>query len=71
MRANRYGVRGLKGSWINSRFLYFWAPPRSLQKAGIFKFKYLGADFENAAANACDWHLKVDANRVAADTALR
>jgi hypothetical protein len=35
MRTNKYGVRGLKGVQLKNRFVYFWTPPVSLQKAGI------------------------------------
>jgi hypothetical protein len=52
MRTNRYGVRGLKGAQLKRGFIYFWTPPPSLQKAGIFKYETLGADFDNAVVKA-------------------
>jgi hypothetical protein len=48
MRTNKYGVRGLKGVQLKRGFVYFWTPPISLQKAGIFKFKTLGTDLQAA-----------------------
>jgi integrase len=65
MRRNKYGVRGLSGVRLKRSLVYFWAPPISLQKAGIFKHKTLGTDFEIAAAEARDRNTKLEAHRVA------
>ncbi len=65
MRTNKYGVRGLKGVQLNNGFVYFWTPPVSLQKAGIFKHKTLGTDFETSVAKARDWNCKLEAYRLA------
>jgi hypothetical protein len=54
MRTNKYGVRGLKGVHLKRGFIYFWTPPVSLQKAGIFQHKTLGADLAIAVAKAHD-----------------
>ena len=65
MRRNKHGVRGLSGVRLKGGLVYFWVPPISLQKAGIFKHETLGTDFENAVAKARDWNTKLDAFRVA------
>ena len=63
MRTNKYGVRGLKGVQLKRGLVYFWTPPVSLQKAGIFRYKTLGTDFYAAVAKAHDWNAKLDAHR--------
>jgi len=63
MRTNKYGVRGLKGVQLKRGFIYFWIPPLSLQKAGLFKCKTLGADFSVAVARARDWNSKLAEHR--------
>jgi hypothetical protein len=63
MRTNKYGVRGLKGVQLKRGFVYFWTPPVSLLKAGIFHFKTLGTDFAIAVAKAHDWNAKLEAHR--------
>jgi hypothetical protein len=63
MRTNKYGVRGLKGVQLKRGFVYFWTPPVSLQKAGIFQHKTLGIDFATAVARAHDWNEKLEAHR--------
>jgi len=65
MRTNRYGVRGLKGVQLKRGYFYFWTPPVSLQKAGIFHHKSLGVDYEIAVAKARDWNAKLSAYRIA------
>jgi integrase len=65
MRPNKYGVRGLSGVRLKSGLTYFWVPPMSLQKAGIFKYKTLGTDFDAAVAKACDWNAKLESYRCA------
>jgi integrase len=65
MRRNKYGVRGLSGVRLKRGLVYFWVPPISLQRAGIFKHKTLGTDFEIAVAKARDWNTKLEAYRVA------
>ena len=52
MRTNKYGVRGLKGVQLPKAFVYFWVPPVTLQKAGVFHYTTLGSDFGNAVAEA-------------------
>src|SRR5580704_3341760 len=65
MRTNKYGVRGLSGVHVERGLVYFWIPPVSLQRAGVFKHKTLGTDFETAVAQARDWNTKLDAYRAA------
>jgi integrase len=65
MRSNKYGVRGLSGVQLKRGLVYFWIPPVSLQKAGIFRHKTLGTNFDTAAAKARDWNTKLEAYRVA------
>jgi integrase len=65
MRTNKFGIRGLTSARIRDRLRYFWRPPKSLQRAGIFHFKYLGCDFEIAALRARDWNSKLEAYRAA------
>ena len=65
MRRNKYGVRGLSGVRLKRGLVYFWIPPVSLQKAGIFRHKTLGTDFDRAVAQACDWNAKLEAYRIA------
>jgi hypothetical protein len=63
MRPNKFGIRGMKGVWLKGRFVYFWMPPVSLQKAGVFRHTTLGTDFEIAVAIAREWNAKLDAHR--------
>jgi integrase len=63
MRTNKYGVRGLKGVQFPKAFVYFWVPPISLQKAGIFHYTTLGSDFASAVAQACALNTKLEAYR--------
>jgi hypothetical protein len=63
MRTNKYGVRGLKGVQLKKGFIYFWVPPVSLQKAGLFKYETLGADFYAAAAKAQELNAKLASHR--------
>lgn len=65
MRTNKYGVRGLKGVQLKRGFVYFWTPPVSLQKAGIFQHMTLGTDYVIAVAKAHDWNAKLEAHRLA------
>ena len=65
MRTNKYGVRGLSGVHLKRGLVYFWVPPVSLQKAGVFKHKTLGIDFETAVAEARNWNEKLNAYRAA------
>jgi len=65
MRTNKYGVRGLKGVWLKKGLMYFWTPPVSLQKLGIFKHKTLAPDYETAVEKARDWNFRLEAYRVA------
>ncbi len=69
MRSNKNGIRGLKGVHLKRGLVYFWVPPVSLQKAGVFKHKTLGADFEIAVGKAREWNAKLDAYRVAVNGA--
>ena len=63
MRRNKYGVRGLKGVSLRRGLAYFWVPPISLQKAGVFKHKTLGTDLEAAVFKARDWNARLEAYR--------
>jgi len=65
MRTNRYGVRGLSGVHLKRGLVYFWVPPLSLQRAGVFKHKTLGTDFAIAVAEARHWNTKLEAYRAA------
>jgi hypothetical protein len=65
MRTNKYGIRGLKGVKVKGNLVYFWTPPRSLQRAGIFRYETLGADFTRATGMAREWNDKLDAYRAA------
>jgi hypothetical protein len=65
MRTNRYGVRGLSGVHVKRGLVYFWIPPVSLQRAGVFKHKTLGTDFETAIAEARHWNERLEAYRAA------
>jgi hypothetical protein len=64
MRTNKYGVRGLKSVQLKRGLVYFWVPPVSLQKAGIFHHKTLGMDFDIAATRAHHWNAKLKAHRL-------
>jgi hypothetical protein len=50
MRPNKFGIRGMKSVWLKGRFVYFWMPPVSLQKAGMFRHTTLGTDLNIAVA---------------------
>ena len=63
MRTNQYGIRGLKGVQLKRGFIYFWVPPLSLQRAGLFKYETLGADFPAAVIKAKDWNGKLAKHR--------
>lgn len=63
MRTNKYGIRGLKSVKLKKELFYFWVPPVSLQKAGIFRYATLGPNFNVAAAKARKWNAKLDAHR--------
>jgi integrase len=63
MRPNKFGIRGLKRVWLKGRFLYFWVPPVSLQKVGLFRHTTLGADFDAAVLKARVWNERLDAYR--------
>jgi hypothetical protein len=63
MRPNKFGIRGMKSVWLKGRFVYFWMPPVSLQKAGVFRHTTLGTDFHTAVAKAREWNAKLDAHR--------
>jgi hypothetical protein len=63
VRTNKFGIRGLKSVRVKGRLVYFWGPPVSLQKRGIFQNKTLGTDFDIAAAKAREWNVKLDAHR--------
>ncbi len=63
MRRNKYGVRGLSGVHLKRGLVYFWIPPASLQKAGIFKHTTLGTNFEVALAEARNWNTKLKTYR--------
>jgi len=63
MRTNKYGIRGLKGVQLKRGFVYFWIPPVSLQKAGVFHHTTLGTDFSTAVAKAKEWNTKLDLHR--------
>jgi hypothetical protein len=63
MRANKFGIRGMKSAWVKGWFVYFWMPPMSLQKAGVFRHTTLGTDFDIAVTKACEWNEKLDAHR--------
>ena len=67
MRVNKFGIRGLKCVLIKGRPTYFWTPPVSLQKLGIFKHKTLGTVFDAAVAQANHWNAKLNAYRNAHD----
>jgi integrase len=63
MRINKYGVRGLKSVQFKRGIVYFWVPPVSLQKAGVFHHTTLGGDFAAAVAKARDWNTRLDKHR--------
>jgi integrase len=63
MRPNKFGIRGLKSVWLKGRFVYFWVPPVSLQKAGLFRHTTLGTDFDTAVSKARLWNERLDAHR--------
>src|SRR5262249_27234704 len=63
MRRNKFGIRGMKCVRLKGRFVYFWMPPVSLQKAGVFRHTTLGTDFDTAVAKAREWNTKLDAHR--------
>jgi len=63
VRTNKYGVRGLKGIQQKRGLVYFWTPPVSLQKAGVFQHKTLGTDFVIAVAKAQDLNTRLEAHR--------
>jgi hypothetical protein len=65
MRSNKYGVRGLSGIKLKRGVTYFWIPPVSLQKAGIFKHKTLGTDFNAAVVKANNWNARLETHRAA------
>jgi hypothetical protein len=65
MCVNKYGIRGLKCVRLNGRPVYCWTPPRSLQKAGAFKYRYLSSNFDAAVVKAKDWNEKLEAYRAA------
>ncbi len=65
MRSNKYAVRGLSGVHLKKGLVYFWVPPVSLQRAGVFKHKTLGTDFETAVAEARNCNAKLEAYRAA------
>jgi integrase len=65
VRTNKYGIRGLKRVHLKAGVKYFWTPPVSLQKAGIFKYETLGANLALAAAKACDLNARLAAHREA------
>jgi integrase len=63
MRTNKYGVRGLKSVRLKRGLIYFWTPPVSLQKLGVFHHKTLGTNYESAVAKARNWNSKLGAYR--------
>jgi integrase len=69
VRSNKYGVRGLSGVHLKRGLVYFWIPPVSLQRAGVFKHTTLGTDFEIAVAEARNWNTKLQAYRTSINRA--
>jgi hypothetical protein len=63
MRSNKFGVRGLKSVQFKRGLVYFWVPPVSRQKAGVFRHTTLGSDFAAAVAKARDWNTSLDKHR--------
>ncbi len=63
MRTNKFGVRGLNGVQLKRGFIYFWVPPLSLQKEGLFKYETLGADYATAVAKAHELNTKLAEHR--------
>jgi hypothetical protein len=61
MRPNKFGIRGMKRVWLKGRFVYFWMPPVSLQKAGVFRHATL-TDFDIVVTKAREWNAKLDAH---------
>jgi integrase len=61
MRPNGNGVRYFKAHAPNGKLTYYWIPPKSLWKAGIFRFVTLGREFTTAIAEAKQWNKKLDA----------
>ena len=59
MRKNKFGIRGLQRSQRKDGPVYFWIPPVSLQKAGIFKHKTLGGQFDKAKKEARMWNQRL------------
>jgi hypothetical protein len=63
MRPNKFGIRGMNSVWLKGRFVYFWMPPVSLQKAGVFRHTTLGTDLPVALTKASEWNARLDAHR--------
>ena len=61
MRPNRNGVPYFKAHKPNGKLAYYWIPPKSLWKAGIFRFVTLGSDYALAITEAKQWNKKLDA----------
>jgi integrase len=53
----------LKSVQFKGGLVYFWDPPVSLQKAGVFHHTTLGSDFAAAVAKARDWNTSLDKHR--------
>jgi integrase len=67
MRLNKFGIRGLKLVQLGARPVYVWTLPKSLQKLGLFKHRYLGAVFEDAFIKAKEWNAKLESYYVTRD----
>jgi integrase len=65
VKSNKFGVPHLKAVRLKRGIVYFWTPPRALQRAGVFRFATLGTDFDLAVAKARDLNLKLDSYRAA------
>src|SRR5260221_9021019 len=61
MRPNSNGVQYFKAHKPNGKLTYYWIPPKSLWKAGIFRFVTLGGDITAPIAEAKQWNKKLDA----------
>jgi hypothetical protein len=60
MRLNKFGVPHLEAVRLKRIVIYFWTPPRALQKARIFRYTTLGANFELAVVKARELNFQLE-----------
>lgn len=61
MRENKYGARHVHAIDRKGKATYYWIPPISLWKSGIFRFVTLGPDLPTALREAAAWNEKLHA----------